>query len=272
MTVAGSRWGCPAAVAIPSPGFHRDAVVPVDGERASFLRTMRSSLSLPLALAAVSFVSPLRANLVISEVLYNEVGNNTAGEWIEIYNNGDSALSLDGYKIGDEETKGGTGAGEAMFAFPLGLSIGPGEVQIIAVDSSVFLANYGFKPTYELAGSGTDATVPDLTVYSLWDGDGTVINMSNSNDQAVLLGPDDSILDAVSWGGTFAFSPGLNADAEGDGQSYYRINPNVDTDTASDWALGALSSPGVVAVTPVPEPMTLSLVLVGGACLALRRR
>jgi hypothetical protein len=206
---------------------------------------------------------------VISEVLYNEIGSNTAGEWIEIYNSGASVLSLDGYKIGDEETMGGTGAGEAMFAFPVGLSIGPGEVQIIAVDSSVFLANYGFKPTYELSGFGTDIDIPDLVVYSLWDPDGGVINMSNSNDQVVLLGPDNSIVDAVSWGGTFAFNPGLNGDAEADGQSYYRINPSVDTDTASDWALGSPSTPGVVVV---PEPATVGLVALGGALLALRRK
>ena len=230
---------------------------------------MRTSIRQAFLAALCGAVLPLRAELVISEVLYNEVGGDTKGEWIEIYNNGASALSLDGYKIGDEETSGGTGTGEAMFAFPTGLSIGAGEVQVVAVDATVFFTVYGFKPTYELAGSGTDAAVPDLVLYSLWDADGTVINMSNSNDQAVILGPDDSIVDAVSWGGTFAFNPGLNADAEADGQSYTRINPNIDTDSAADWTLGSPSSPGVVVV---PEPMTISLVALGGLALALRRR
>lgn len=215
------------------------------------------------------------AAVKISEVLFNEVSNDVGGEWIEIYNTGSTTIDLSSYKIGDEETSGGTGAAESMWQFPAGSSIAPGEVQIIANDADRFNTVYGFLPTYET--NGTNTSVPNLTIYSTWDPDGTTLNMSNSNDQALILGPDDTVVDAVSWGSTFAFDPALSGDAEADGQSWERINAMIDTDTAADWQLvsappdGASwtssSNPGTVVI---PEPAAVSLIgLLAGA---LRRR
>jgi glycerophosphoryl diester phosphodiesterase len=216
--------------------------------------------------------APARGAVIISEVVYNEVGSAATGEWIEIYNNGASAVDLSNYTIGDEETSGGTSTTEALFQFPSGASIAPGQVQIISGDADAFFTIYGFLPTYETAGA--NVSVPNLTTYATWDPDGGVLNMSNTNDQAVLIGPDDTRVDAVGWGNTNAFNPGLDPDAEGDGQSYERINANIDTDTAADWQLGPASTvaaerstPGVVAV---PEPGAFGLALIGGA-LAVRR-
>jgi hypothetical protein len=85
--------------------------------------------------------------------------------------------------------------------------------------------------------------------------------MSNSNDQSVLVDGSDTIVDAVSWGNAFAFSPGLDPDAELDGQSYERISLNLDTDTASDWQLGFNSATAALRSSPgvVPEPSALVL-------------
>lgn len=210
-----------------------------------------------------------RAAVVISEVLFNEVGSDATGEWIEIYNNGAATVDLSAWKIGDEETSGGTGTSEGMFQFPPGAMIAAGEVQIVAVDADTFNANYGFLPAYEVTGA--NAGVPNLTVYSAWDNDGDKINMSNSNDQAVLLDGADAIADAVSWGGTFAFDPALDASAESDGQSWERINATIDTDTAADWQLGNPSSPGVVSIVPEPAAAALA-VLAAAGCLAAGRR
>jgi hypothetical protein len=204
-----------------------------------------------------------QAALVISEVLFNELGSNTLGEWLEIYNNGASAIDLSSYKIGDEETQGATSATEGMFQFPSGASILPGQVQVVAVDANVFSASYGFLPAYEVSGS--NATVPNLTLYSAWDPDGTTINMSNTNDQALILDGSDALVDAASWGNTFAFNPALGS--AGDGVSYERINPNTDTNTAADWRLGSNSSPGVVPA--VPEPTTA--ILAAAALMAVVR-
>lgn len=228
--------------------------------------------SLLLTLALLASALHASAALVISEVLYNEVGSDTGGEWIEIYNSGPGAIDLTNYKIGDEETSGGTGDTEGMFQFPGGASIGAGAVQIVAVDADDFFTNYGFLPAYEI--SGANATIANLTRYAAWDPEtstANTINLSNANDQALILDGSDAVVDALNWGNTVFLNPGLNPDAEADGQSYERINATVDTNTAADWKLGSPSSPGTV---PVPEPAS-ALLAAGAAAWAMgsvRRR
>lgn len=223
------------------------------------------------ALIAIG-LSKSHGALVISEVLFNEVSSDTAGEWIEIYNSGPAAIDLTAYKIGDEETSGGAGTGEAVVQFPSGASIGPGVVQIVAVSAARFQTVYGFAPTYEL--QGTNLSVGQMLAYSTWDPDGGLINMSNTNDQAILLNGSDAIVDAVNWGNTSFLNPGLAQPVE-DGRSYERSNPLVDTDTANDWQLGpsnataALrSTPGVV---PVPEPAAVVMLAFGVAAYGVAR-
>ena len=184
---------------------------------------------------------------------------------------------LTGWKIGDEEASGDASYTEGMFSFPNGASIAPGAVQIIAVNANRFSVVYGFLPTYEVGtGASLDnATVPNLTVYATWDldvGAANTINMSNANDQILLLNDTDVRVDAASWGTTFAFNPGLGTAL--DGQSYARINPATDTDTAADWAAsfdtGAAatrSSPGVV-----PEPSAAIMLLSASGIAGLLRR
>jgi len=217
---------------------------------------------------------PARGALLLSEVCFNEVGSDTTGEWIEIINTGSSAIDLTNYKIGDEEASGGTSLTEALFQFPSGASIGPGQIQIVAVSATRFFTVYGINPTYETAG--TDGSVPDLTIYSTWDPDGGQINMSNTNDQAVIVGPDDTLVDATSWGNNFAFNPSVDITGNLDGQSIERINPYAgDTDTAADWKLGPATSPAATRSTPfsaVPEPGTLVLAFGCLVALAVRRR
>lgn len=220
------------------------------------------------------------AALKITEVLFNEVGSDVGGEWIEIYNTGSTTIDLSNYKIGDEETSGATSATESMWQFPTGASIAPGEVQIVANNADRFSTVYGFLPTYET--NGTNTTVPNLSIYSTWDPDGNSLNMANANDQALILGPDDTIVDAVSWGNTFAFDPGLPGDgtgAEADGQSWERVNALIDTDAAADWQLvstapegaawSSQSNPGTVTI---PEPASISLMGLFAGLLGRHRR
>ena len=218
---------------------------------------------------AIAFAAPTRAALVISEVLYNEPGSDGGGEWIEIFNSGPTAIDLSSYKIGDEEEMNPSSAESGgMWQFPAGASIPAGAVQIIARSASVFATNNSFSPTYEV--DDTDGAVPNMINYTAWSNNPTPqITMANSNDQVLLLDGSDALVDTVSWGNTFSFNPGLDADAEGDGQSYERINAFVDTDSAADWRLGNPSSPGTV---PVPEPAGISLVAFFAGIVGMRSR
>ena len=231
---------------------------------------------------AILFVSmmalPSRGALLISEILFNEVGSTADGEWIEIFNDTPNAVDLSNYKIGDEETSGQTSTTEAAFQFPAGASIAPGQVQVISGGANRFFAVYGFLPTYET--TSTDAAVPDMLAFPSWDPDGGVLNMSNTNDQAVLIDPTNTVVDAASWGNTFAFNPGVDITGNIDGQSIYRPNPYTDTNTASDWQLypattsvpsANRSTPGAVP-PPIPEPASLVLAVGGLLAVGVRRR
>jgi len=226
-----------------------------------------------IALLTSMIAAPSHAALLISEFVFNEAGSTADGEWIEIFNNGSGPINLTNYKIGDEEASGQSSATEALFQFPAGAVINPGEVQIISGGATRFFTVYGFNPTYET--SATDAGVPDMSIYATWDLDGGILNMSNSNDQAVLVDGTDTVIDAASWGNNFAFNPSL-AQPVLDGQSYQRTDPYTDTDTAGDWAVvgdanstaAARSTPGTV---PIPEPAACVLIVLGAMICGVRR-
>jgi len=221
--------------------------------------------------ALLALAAPARAGLLISEVVYNEAGSDTTGEWIEIYNTGPDAIDLTNYKIGDEEVANPPLPAESggMWQFPAGASIPAYGVQVIAVSGAKFISLYPSAPlpTYEVIS--TLPGVPDMINYLTWSPTGTPINMANAGDQVLLLDGTDTIIDMISWGNTtFAFNPALPLSA--DGASQQRILPYVDTNIAADWQAANPPTPGTV---PVPEPTSLVLMGVAiGVAAAVRKR
>jgi hypothetical protein len=219
-----------------------------------------------LALAA-----PARAGLLISEYVANELGSDTTGEWIEIYNTGPDAIDLSNYKIGDEEVVNPPLPAESggMWQFPAGASIPAYGVQVIGVGSTRFSTLYGFDPTYEVLDNKPG--VPNMINYTTWSNNtNPAINMANGGDQILLLDGTDTIVDMVSWGNTaFAFDPPLSTSLDGQGQQ--RILPYLDTNSAADWEVSNPVTPGTV---PVPEPASVVLagLTLGLAAARMRRR
>lgn len=222
---------------------------------------------------ALAFVPAARGSVLITEVLYNEVGSDVTGEWVEIMNASDIPLDISEYKFGDEEAFGGDTESGGMWQFPAGTTLAPNQVVTVAVSAARFNSVYGFNPSFEIAGS--DPAVPAMRPYLAWLDPAENFNMSNTNDQAVLLASDDDVADAASWGNTFAFDPAL-APTVLDGQSYRRITL-TDTDSAADWEVtpdtgvaATRSSPG--QVTAVPEPAGIAVAGLAGLTLLRRRR
>jgi cardiolipin synthase len=176
-------------------------------------------------------------NLLVSEVFYDTPGTDSDEEWIEIYNPTASSVDLSNYKIGDEETSSGT---EGMYSFPAGSSIAAGQKITVALKATGFFALYGFNPTYEVIN--TDASVPDLSVYSAWSS-GT-ISLANTGDEVLLLDGSDFAVDVVTFeSGSY---PGVTAHpGVAVGHSIERSPANQDTNNCStDFVDRATPTPG----------------------------
>ncbi len=214
-----------------------------------FLKTsaaVGTSIYLPLIYRLYPVGEELNLRLLISEVMNNPSGQEPGLEWIEIYNRSIQRINLVGHKIGDSETKGDP---EGMYYFPVGSTIEPGQVVVIANQGLLFSQVHGFQPDYELLDS--DQTIPNMVKYRDWAGG--AINLNNAGDEVLLLNQDDIMLDAISWGNSlFAFIP--SAPISKDGQSLERIPANSDRNRAADWVRQPTPQPGKVNLSlPTPE-------------------
>ena len=178
--------------------------------------------------------------LLITEVLYNPL-TEPNGEWVEIYNPSEGTAILSAYKIGDEEN---LGYEEGMLQFPPGAMLAAGGVVVVANRGAIFRDFYGFPPDFEMYDS--DPQILDMLSYHAWSSG--KVELVNGGDEFLLLDGEDSLIDAVSWGGsTFAFDPVPSP--AGDGQSLERSPAYNDSDSAADW---------LVAATPQPYQLDLS--------------
>ena len=180
--------------------------------------------------------------LLISEVMYNPLGDEPDGEWIELYNAGGATMDLHRYKVGDAAAPGDY---EGMLKFPSGAIILPGQVIVIANRADTFFSIYGFKPDYEM--KSTDPKVPDMIKYTSWSN--RQVELTNGGDEVLILNGINAVVDALSWGSsTYAFDPPAQTVSEG--YSLERYPPYRDRDIALDWRGQDSASPGMVDFTP----------------------
>ncbi len=191
--------------------------------------------------------TPVPGYLLITEVMADPDGDEPAGEWIEIFNAGETTLDLSLYKIGDEEAAGGL---EGMFQFPPGAMLLPGKAIVIANQTETFYRLFRLLPDYELYD--THQFIPDMVKYLSWSKG--YIELSNSGDEVLILNEFDQRVDSLSWGTSrLELDPAPPAVAQG--HSLERYPPNHDTDSAQDWRDQASPNPKRVDLTlPTPTP------------------
>lgn len=232
----------------------------VDAGRVGFWRDkmfVRILLSAGLLMVVAAFRSEQiseSGRLRLTEVFYDTPGIDAAEEWVELANLGTDAIDLTEFKLGDEESRGGS---EGMARFPDGATIGPGQAIVVAQTAIGFKALFGQMPDYELVGS--DSSVPDMGRYALWaSGD---LALANDGDEVVLLDGSDHAVDALSYGDSRLFFSPAVADVL-TGQSIERMPADCDSDTAADWLPQRLPTPGelsfsgdcrIPAITGAPD-------------------
>lgn len=160
-------------------------------------------------------------HLLVSEVFYDAPGDDSAEEWIEIYNPTAGPIDVSRWKITD---------GETTFTLPNDLMMAAGEVLVLARNGVGFSALYGFAP--DLAGLN--------------------LSLSNSGDEVVLKNLSGTVIDAVvyengSYPGVVPH-PGVAT-----GHSIERVFADFDTDDCSrDFIDQAEEAPGVVKLDTSP--------------------
>lgn len=160
------------------------------------MKTLRIAL-----IAAAVFAlgaAPLRADVVITELMYHPLSDLDGDEFIELYNTGGASVTLTGWCL-----KG------VDFCFPSGASISAGGYIVLAHDAARFQTTYGFAPDY---------------VFS--DG-----RLSNSGEMLQLVNAAEAVQDQV----TYSDLPPWPTSADGEGPSLELIDPLQDNDTPRNW-------------------------------------
>jgi hypothetical protein len=116
--------------------------------------------------------------------------NGALDGFIAVKNVGSTPISLDGYKLGDEETRGGD---EGMFELP-DVELAAGEQLVVAEDADNW--PFGDAPDYSFAAN--NAGVPPLTAYTAWSSG--VVDLDDSKDEVILLNENDQFVDGACYG------------------------------------------------------------------------
>lgn len=181
------------------------------------------------------------ASLLISEFLYDGLTPSSEGdEFVEVCNPNAFEVNLEGYKIGDQQTKGG---GESMYYLPATILL-PGDCLVIAKNGAEFQTRFGFGPGDETG---------NLKKYTAWGSGGWSLN--NNGDELLLLGPNDELLDSVAFRNGDYAALGLEPDATApEPLSLQRVWP-TDTGSMPHDFVHAEPTPGQ-ATWPPPPPDT----------------
>jgi len=138
-----------------------------------------------------------QSDLVITEILYNQPGNDTL-EFIELYNKGSQSINLSGYKVT-------SGFG---YVFP-DYTLKPGSYVVVARYASFFEQTFGLTPLQ-------------------WDSGG----LSNSGEKIVIKTPAGIIADSVEYDNKEPWDD----EADGEGSSLVLCDVNSNNAFGYYWA------------------------------------
>src|SRR6476469_1718012 len=98
-----------------------------------FVKFACYSLAVLLPLAGVE----ARAEVILSEIMYDPQNGGTNREWVELYNTGASAVSLSGWQFGLPSNNLWTSA------LPASASIGAGQALVLTPSSATLDSDWG---------------------------------------------------------------------------------------------------------------------------------
>ena len=164
-------------------------------------------------------------DLVINEINYNSSDQFDTGDWVEIYNNGDQVVDLDGFYFTDEDP-------EHRYTFPANSSIGPGEYILLSQDTVSFSALF---PNVQ-------------NLYGSFD-----FGLSGGGEQISLYDFSDRLLDRVEYDDVYPWP----TEPDGNGPTLELIHPDSLNENASAWGFSSGNgSPG--SLNSIAEELFIS--------------
>ncbi|XEC96298.1 glycerophosphodiester phosphodiesterase family protein [Paenibacillus tarimensis] len=202
----------------------------------------------PPALPDRKVAVPTSTTLLITEVMYDPLFDETTGEYVEITNISGNPIDISGYYLGDEETEG-QASPEGMYNFPGGTVIAPYEAMIIARNAKGIEERHGVKAAFELEDS--DPAVPEMVPSCSW-GCG-LMQLANTGDEVLLLDRNKKVVDAVVYRAGMYLGipahPGV-----GGGVSIERTSGADTKNSGFDFAEQPNPTPGLLLFGPQGRP------------------
>ena len=209
-------------------------------------------------------ISACRANMNITEWMYQGSGTGSVGEFVQFTNTGSTPVDMTGWEFDDNHelgtTSAGPGAGPALARAAFGI-LQPGQSGILTeVTPATFDADWSLDPTVPVIGGNTQ-NLGRSDEINLYDNTGTLVDRLTYNDQGTgnVKGPRTNSIAAyipVSDYGQNNASLAVAA-VVGDGNGSRTSN------------LGEVGNPGPVAT---PEPASVGLLAAAGLFLGRRAR
>lgn len=168
--------------------------------------------------AAALSALPALAGVVVNEVMFNPsvaLGDDANYEWVEIHNDGATAVDISGWSISDLD-------GSSNCVAPSGTTIPAYGYLVFARDEDSFVSHYG-------------ASVPRVAWTGSW-GSG----LGNDGDQVALRDAAMTTIDQVEyddtpeWGSDYG-DDNTYPDMDGDGATLERIAPGGTTQDPENW-------------------------------------
>jgi hypothetical protein len=179
------------------------------------MRRSLPRLVLLLSTVAMAAICPVRAEVIITEIMYNADGADQSGsinrEWAEIYNTGATAVNIGGWQFGDANDN------QWASAFPAGTIIQPGQALVVTGDAASFDLEWGAGINrVQVSSFPPLANSPSTNVErpAIRNGSGQIVDAVQYNENfSAPVDPWPMIDDGSNGHSIFAVPQGLSAAA-----------------------------------------------------------
>jgi hypothetical protein len=176
----GSSWVLIATNVPAAPGTHAWTLPSGVTSTSATVRIADAQTGLPVDLSDAAFSVTSPGRVIINEVLANEAGSATSGEFIELVNVGGSSIEIGGWTLWD--------ATSARHIFAPGTVLAPGKALVV----------FG-------AASG----IPAGVVNAVGSSSGA-LSLNNTGDTVTLKDPEDTSIDSLTYSSALAAADGVS--------------------------------------------------------------